>query len=384
MRIFFEVNSGLPYENLEFQNAEIYKQYIDKVASEHTDIDVNKIIRQISSKTIDSKCYDKVELSVLNLSNTEKNALLNLLDDNLLINKTIQLGVGISERTTEFLYFIFDEFRDFCIARELIIRDEDGNDQDYSLYFNTINFMSQNALAPIEGILKYGYYYFKKIAKVELCKKILNAYGKSNIQQANFTHRYDRERTYYFDDFGLSLIYMDGKILQDYEQEYLYNSLKTSNRSNIQVFFFLLNNEIVNEYPNLGQYLDIVLNETDEQILSSLVYELVEEEKYFRNTPKLIDTVYKRINITYSNSSQISENIKKMLILIFSYEPLEWYQTKSGESIEFDDLLYDAVISAINCEELKKAVQELKEYRNSTVDSIDDIMALISGNYGKK
>lgn len=125
MRIFFEVNSGLPYENLEFQNAEIYKQCIDKVASEHTDIDVNKIIRQISSKMIDSKCYDKVELSVLNLSNTEKNALLNLLDNNLLINKTIQLGVGISERTTEFLYFIFDEFRDFCIARELIIRDED-------------------------------------------------------------------------------------------------------------------------------------------------------------------------------------------------------------------------------------------------------------------
>jgi len=147
---------------------------------------------------------------------------------------------------------------------------------------------------------------------------------------------------------------------------------------------FGVSNEIVNEEPNLCQYLDIVLNETDEQILSSLVYELVEEEKYFRNTPKLIDTFYKRINITYSNSSQISENIKKMLILIFSYEPLEWYQTKSGEPIEFDDLLYDAVISAIKCKELKKAVQELKDYRNSTVDSIDDIMALISGIYGKK
>ena len=130
--------------------------------------------------------------------------------------------------------------------------------------------------------------------------------------------------------------------------------------------------------------MDIVLNETDEKILSSLVYELVEEEKYFRNTPKLIDTFYKRINITYSNSSQISENIKKMLILIFSYEPLEWYQTKSGGLIEFDDLLYDAVISVIKCKELKKSVQELKDYRNPTVDSIDDIMALISGIYGKK
>ena len=90
-----------------FKNAEIYKQYIDKVASEHTDIDVNKIIRQISSKMIDSKCYDKVELSALNLSNTEKNALLNLLDNNLLINKTIQLGVGISERDNGIFIFYF-------------------------------------------------------------------------------------------------------------------------------------------------------------------------------------------------------------------------------------------------------------------------------------
>ena len=172
--------------------------------------------------------------------------------------------------------------------------------------------------------------------------------------------------------------------MQDYEHKYVYNSLRTSNRSNIQIFFFLLYNEIVNEEPNLCQYLDIVLNETDEQILSSLVDELVEEEKYFRNTPKLIDTFYKRINITYSNLSQIPENIKKILILIFSYEPLEWYQTKSGEPIEFDNLLYDAVISAIKCKELKKAVQELKDYRNSTVDSIDDIMDPISEIYGKK
>ena len=384
MRIFFEVNSGRPYENLEFQNAEIYKQYIEKVASEHTEIDVNKIIRQISSMMIDSKCYDKVKLLALSLSTTEKNALLNMLDNNLLINKSIQLGVGISERTTEFLYFIFDEFRDFCIARELIIRDEDNNDQNYSLFFDTINYMRENALAPLEGILKYGYYHFKKISQTELSKKILSVHGKSNIQQANFTHRYDRERTYYFDDFGLSLIYMDGRTLQDYEHEYVYKSLRTSNRSNIQIFFFLLNNEIVNEEPNLCQYLDIVLNETDEQILSSLVYQLVEEEKYFRNTPKLIDTFYKRINVTYSNSSQISENIKKMLILIFSYEPLEWYQTKSGEPIKFEDLLYDAVISAIKCKKLKKAVQELKDYRNSTVNSIDDIMAFISEIYGKK
>ena len=63
---------------------------------------------------------------------------------------------------------------------------------------------------------------------------------------------------------------------------------------------------------------------------------------------------------------------------------MEWYQTKSGEPIELDDLLYDALISAIKCKELKKAVQELKNYRNSTVDSIDDIRALISGIYGKK
>lgn len=371
MRIFFEVNSGRPHDNLEFQNAEIYKQYIDKVALDHPEIDVHKIIKQISSIMIDNKCYDKVNLLDLNLSVSEKDSLFNMLDNNLIINKTIQLGTGISERTSEYLYFIFDEFRDFCIARELIIRDEDSADKTYPLFFDTISQMNENTMAPLEGIIKYGYYHFKKISRTDLAEKILSAYGKSDIQQKNYMPRYDRNKTYYFDDFGLSLIYMDGRSLDQYEIKYVLDSIRTSIYSNIQVFFFLFNNDMANEKPDLRQYLDFIFNEANENILSSLIDELVKEDPYYNNRPKLIDSVYKRIDIVYSNNGNISDNIKKVLILFFSCEPSEWYWMNTGEPIAFEDVLYDDVISAVKCNDLNEKVKASKQTNNQSVTNVE-------------
>ncbi|MBQ7940128.1 MAG: ATP-binding protein [Clostridia bacterium] len=366
MKIFFEVNCGRPHENLEFQNAEIYKQYIEKVASEHTEIDVQRIIKQISSIMIDNQCYDKIDISELYLSDSEKRALFDMLDNNLLINKTIKLGNGLSERTNEFLYFIFDEFRDFCIARELIIRCEDIGDNKFTPYFSVITHMSENHIAPLEGVLKYGYYYFKKNTRFDLSEKILVVYGKDDIQNYNRMTRYEREKTYYFDDFGLTLIYMSGNNLEEYERTYVHDAIKESIRSNVQVFFFLLNNEIANEKPDLHQYLDIIFSVTDDEILSALIVELVKQEKYYHDRPKLIEILYNKIDMCHSRRGIISDNIRMILLLIFSYEFTEWYWTKAGLPIEFQDSLYDFIICKSKCRTLRDKVGNLKQRKNRT------------------
>lgn len=385
MRIFFEVNSGRPYENLEFQNAEIYKLYIEKVALEHPEIDVHSIIRQLSSIMIDSDCYDNVDLKELNLSTTEKQALLNMLDNNLIINKTIQLGTGISERSTESLYFIFDEFRDFCIARELIIRDEDNQDPNYSLFVRKVAHMSETAMAPLEGILKYGYYHFNKNGPTELSQRILKVYGKSSIQQANYTQRMNREKPYYFDDFGLSLIYMDGSALKDYEYEYVCDAIRSSDRSNIQTFFFLLNNEITNESPNLCQYLDMITNSTDAIVLESLVDRLGEQNSLSGNGLKLIDIIYRKIDAEYPDMANIPENIKKMLLLIFSRNVDVWYRNRSGEYIDFEDSLFDELASELNCEKTKNAIKELRAQKTTKPFlKLNNVIDFILTIYGKQ
>ena len=385
LKIFFEVNSGRPHDNLEFQNAEIYKQYIDKVALEHLDIDVHQLINQISSLMINQKRYDKVDLSELNLTVDEKTSLFNMLDNNLIISKTIELGVGISERTAEYLYFVFDEFRDFCIARELIIRGEDNEDPQYAGYFDTVTHMNKNVMAPLEGILKYGYYHFKKIRRLDLSEKIISVYGKSDVQHVTYFPRYHREKTYYFDDFGLSLIYMDARVLDNFEENYIRNSIRESVRSNVQVMFFLLNNEIVSEKPDLHQYLNIVLKESDEEIISMLIRKLVEQEKYYNDSKELINTLYDRIDFSSSYNGQISDNIKMLLVLIFSFETSEWYWKNNGDPIEFDDSLYDSIINETNCETLKKRVEALKNHNSRTIlKNTESISKLIGKYYEKK
>lgn len=361
MRIFFEVNSNRSHENLEFQNAEIYKQYVDKLALEHPDIDVKEIISKISSIMVNEECYDKVEISKLNLSSLEKKLLWGLLDDNLLISKTIKSGKGIAERSTEYLYFIFDEFRDFCIARELIVRDEKNADHKYCCFFSSVEKMSVSTQAPLEGVLKYGYYHFKKSGRTELIEILLNSFGTSKIQQINRFSRNNREKTYYFDDFGLSLIFMNGESLFQVEKSYLYNSLKNKVHNNLQFFFFLLNNEIVKEKPDLDKYLEIVFNETESIILSNLVAELMAQEPYGDST-KLIHEVYYKVNVAFSRDRKVSDNIKKVLILILSLDISEWYVLPSGERIEFDDSEFDYIISMVKCADLQENVKALKEY----------------------
>ena len=377
MRMFFEVNSNRAHENLEFQNAEIYKQYVKNLAAEHPGIDVNHIITLISAIMIDEEFYDKIEISKLNLSDSDRDSLYGLLDNNLLINKTIKLGHGISERSVEYLYFIFDEFRDFCIARELLIRDEKNNDSQYSCFFSSVTKMMSNKQSPLEGILKYGYYHFKKAGRIDLIDNILKSHGGSNIQQINRFSRYDREKTYYFDDFGLTLIFMDGETLLQPEKDYLYNSVKTQIRSNLQVFFFLVNNELAREKPNLSKYLDIVLNETDSVIISSLVDGLVEQERNYRDSSRLFDLLYEKIDRTFERNKQISSNIRKSLVLLFSLAEDERHYLPSGEPIELFDSELDFIISAIKCSEIKAAVEILKnEIKKKRERNLHDVPTL--------
>ena len=97
----------------------------------------------------------------------------------------------------------------------------------------------------------------------------------------------------------------------------------------------------------------------------------------------IIDAVYKRIDFLCSDSSKIPENIKMMLILIFALSPSEWYWEKTGEPIVFENALYDYVASKLQCHDVKLAVQDLKERKNSTTNGVNRLMDFLSGIYGK-
>ena len=105
---------------LEFRNAEIYKLYFKKIASEHKEIDLNRIVNNIARYMFAEFQFDKMPIEELHLSSDDLDSLRNLLDNNLIISRSVHAGTGITERKEEYVYFVFDELRDFCLARYLL------------------------------------------------------------------------------------------------------------------------------------------------------------------------------------------------------------------------------------------------------------------------
>lgn len=383
MRIFFEVNSNREPNHLEFQDAEIYKQYVERVAADNPKVDLQKVLNQIVDAMIAQNSYDRVEFSEINLPLLEKEAFLKLLDNNLLINKTIISGVGISEHSTEYLFFIFDEFRDYCIARRLLILAEKDNDSEYSTFFKLIEKMYINTLSPIEGMLKYAYYHFKIQRASELCNKILSLHGTSKIQQINFRRSNDRNKTYFFDDFGVALIFMSGKDFETFEDEYIKKSIKESIDSHMQILFFLLNNDICNDNPGISYYLNILFAEKDFEFIENIILKLLERDSYNYEAPRYIDHIYDRLDYLVEKNGDISGSLKELLIIIFSYDRGEWYYI-DNEPIFFEETVYDDLIGKVQSSELKEKISKLKEREFAPQESTaEDILLAIKKMLGE-
>ena len=123
-RIFFEVNSNRDECMLEFRNAEIYKLYFEKIASENKGVNLNAIVNSIARYMFAEFQFDKIPIEELHLSSDDLDSLRNLLDNNLIISRSVHAGTGITEHEEEYVYFVFDELRDFCLARYLLTLDE--------------------------------------------------------------------------------------------------------------------------------------------------------------------------------------------------------------------------------------------------------------------
>ena len=87
---------------------------------------------------------------------------------------------------------------------------------------------------------------------------------------------------------------------------------------------------------------------------------LVEQERNYRDSSRLLDLLYEKIDRAFERNKQISSNIRKSLVLLFSLTEDESHYLPSGDPIELFDSELDFIISAIKCSEIKAAVETLK------------------------
>ena len=358
MRIFFEVNENQSLNNLEFRNAEIHKKYIDKVANENPDIDFKNIIERISANMIENNNFDSVNIQELCLPVSEKDVFIRLLDNNLIINRTIKSGKGITESEAEHIYFVFDEFRDYCLARNLLRTDESAKDIHYTSLFDKIDYLFENKLSPVEGVIKYAYFHFKEMDCVDCCQKLLEVYGKQNISYISNKDYYRNRQSDHFDDFGISLLFMDNESLLPFEYNYLVDTINSSDRALGDIFWFLLRNEYTHTSPRFDLFITLISNEVNYSKLSQFLYSIMRDrDAYYNKTESGLDVCKKEIGTIYEMHGNISDSLKKFIVICMAYKSFSFYADdyqKYGITPEF----VNGFISEIQNEELKSSIQK--------------------------
>lgn len=318
IRIFFKVNENKDINTLELRNAEIYDSYIkqinNKFIERNSNISFKKILEEIINIMLERNIYNGIPIADLNLNYNDEILFKSILDDNLIISKKIKEGSGITEREKEIVYFVFDELRDFCISRKILIYCDENRLFDYKELYRCLNNLNKNKLSPFEGILKYSYYYFKNNStnpnRLEHCKKILTNYGKSlkpNI--------FDNENKV-FNNYGILMIIEDCKILEDFEFQYIIDSM-VSARDFINMLNILIDNEITGNGLKIDIFLKVLLMYTSEGI-KDIIMEMIDENEYFI-TSENKDFINICNKILYQ--SEISNEIKWLLIIINEIHP---------------------------------------------------------------
>jgi len=300
-RIFFEVNSNRDECMLEFRNAEIYKLYFEKIASENKGVNLNAIVNSIARYMFAEFQFDKIPIEELHLSSDDLDSLRNLLDNNLIISRSVHAGTGITEHEEEYVYFVFDELRDFCLARYLLTLDEHNSSSEYTAFFSNVTKLFEQRLSPVEGMVKYAYHHFRMTARDDLCEKILKAFGESDVQSILDWEKRGMYRKRTFNNFGFSLIFSEGDNIASFEIEYILHCMKNDCQHYWDIFWFLLGNEYSGFKPNIQLAVDMLEccenDELPEKILEFFFADSTDKYYSYSNKERRVDNLKEWLDV---------------------------------------------------------------------------------------
>lgn len=378
-RIFFEVNSNRDECMLEFRNAEIYKLYFEKIASKNKRVDLNAIVNSIAQYMFAEFQFDKIPIEKLHLSSDDLDSLKKLLDNNLIISRSVHAGTGITEREEEYVYFVFDELRDFCLARYLLTLDEHNTSSEYTVFFSNVTKLFEQRLSPVEGIVKYAYHHFRMTAREDLCENILKAFGESDVQ--SILDREKREmyrRT--FNNFGFSLIFSEGDNIASFEIEYILHCMKNDCQHYWDIFWFLLGNEYSGFKPNIQLAVDMLERcENDklpEEILEFFFADNADKYYSYSNRERRVDNLKEWLDVIKRNNGTLSESLKIIVTILAAYDPTE-FALKEYHDLVLNEDFFQQIQKSNLCNPIKLLVSEFEDRMTPQATNQNALQALM-------
>lgn len=357
MRIFFEVNQNSDSEVLQLCNYEIYDRYLKKINSEIQDIDFDNVLMKIAKIMVETDQYDYVFLEDLDINGKRKSDFYKVLDNNLIICRKLITGKGITESSRETVQFVFDEFRDYCLARYILRLSEDQKD-GYEFFFQKVDLMFEKHQSPVEGVIKFAYYHFKQNERYDLSRKVLDLYSDSDAQKISGRGQW-YEKEYLFTCFGLSLIFLTGGPMIKSEIDFLKGYVARRPENYWNMVDFLLANEYSKVSPRADLAIKLLIEKRSYKEVSDIfdVLQRTRNELFeYRRKYYDIQNLCEWIKYLNEEDGGLSIELKQFLSLVCIFKPYEYELYKYRRFI-LEEAVCDGLIEKITDFHLQREVR---------------------------
>lgn len=264
LRIFFEVNKDSNVDVFSIRKHEIYAQYIEVVKHNYGEYIV-RVLDAVADFMIENENYDEISLSDLEKIGITSDEIKKTVDSSILLSKKLIFHEGtIARNENEVLYFVFDEMRDYYIARRILLRNIFADNVNGEVVLDKLRQLRATGASCEEGVIHYCYMFFRtddvveKLGQTEtMCNSILDLYRiPEGRERKSYWHMHHREE---FQNLGLRIILTSGIELSDFEISYIQDCLRKDPYEDGGILFdTMLDGTLYGGIYNLDIYLDIL------------------------------------------------------------------------------------------------------------------------------
>lgn len=264
LRIFFEVNKDSNLDVFSIRKHEIYAQYIE-VIKQNSGEYIVKMLDTVADFMIENENYDEISLSDLEKAGITSELIKKTVDSSILLSKKLVFHEGtIARNENEVVYFVFDEMRDYYLARRILLENISADNVDGEAVLDKLKQLKATGASCEEGVIHYCYVFFRtdevvaKLGQTEkMCNSMLDLYRiPEDREKKSYWHMHHREE---FQNLGLRIILTSGIKLADFEISYIQDCLRKDPYEDGGIFFdTMLDGTLYGGIYNLDIYLDIL------------------------------------------------------------------------------------------------------------------------------
>lgn len=264
LRIFFEVNNGSDVDAYSIRKHEIYAQYIEVIRKNSGD-NIVKVLNAVADFMIENEKYDEISVFDLKKIGITSDVIKETIDSSILLSKKLVFHEGtIARNEHEVVYFVFDEMRDYYLARRILLRNMLVDNVNGEAVLEKLRQLKTVGASCAEGVIHYCYIFFRTDEVVAglgqtniMCNSILNLYCIPELREKKaYWHMNHREE---FQNLGLRIILTSGIELADFEISYIQDCLRKDPYEDGGILFdIMLDGTLYGGTYNLDMYLDIL------------------------------------------------------------------------------------------------------------------------------